>query len=341
MSAPASATTRRRAPPALIAIIFATLAGGALVLVSGANPIDAYARIVTGALAPDNWSNTLNWATPLVGMTLAAAIPLRGGMINLGGDGQMIIGAMVGGLTPLYAPVPGPVAMALGLIAAALASGLYAALAAWGETRHRVPMLISSLLLSYPAVGVASYLARFPLRDTTTGLPQTGLVPVAARLPPIAGSVNSGLILIALIGLIVVFVDRRAVVGYELRMRGVNARFAGYGGVELERQAMGAMFASGAIAGLVGAIIVLGSQFRFIDGALLTPAYTWSGLMAALLANGEPLGAIAAGLFFAALQTGGFAMQRETSVPRVLTLVLQAIVILFLAVRHGLGRRET
>ena len=79
------------------------------------------------------------------------------------------------------------------------------------------------------------------------------------------------------------------------------------------------MFVSGAIAGLVGAIIVLGSQFRFIDGALLTPAYTWSGLMAALLASGEPVGAILAGLFFAALQTGGFAMQRETSVPRVLT----------------------
>ena len=116
-------------------------------------------------------------------------------------------------------------------------------------------------------------------------------------------------------------------------------RFAGYGGVRLERQAIGAMFASGAIAGLVGAIIVLGSQFRFIDGALLSPAYTWSGLMAALLADGEPVGAILAGLFFAALQTGGFAMQRETSVPRVLTLVLQSIVILFLAVRHGVGRR--
>jgi simple sugar transport system permease protein len=139
----------------------------------------------------------------------------------------------------------------------------------------------------------------------------------------------------------VVIVDRRAVVGYELRMRGANARFAGYGGVALKRQALGAMFVSGAIGGLVGAIIVLGEQFRFIDDALLTPAYTWSGLMAALLANGEPVGAIVAGLFFAVLQTGGFAMQRETSVPRVLTLVLQAIVILFLAVRGGLGRRSS
>jgi general nucleoside transport system permease protein len=314
------------------------LVGGALVLASGANPLVAYGEIVVGALRPDNLANTLNWATPLVGMTLAAAIPLRGGMINLGGDGQMVLGALVGALLPLALPLPGPLALILALIAAALAGGLYAALAALGETRLRIPMLISSLLLSYPAVGVASYLARFPFRDVSTGLPQTALVPEAARLPILVAPANAGLLIIAALAALFVLIDRRSVAGYELRMRGLNARFAGYGGVALERQALGAMFASGAIAGLVGAIVVLGEQFRYIDGAVLTPSYTWSGLMAALLAGGEPVGAIAAGLFFAALQTGGFAMQRETSVPRVLTLVLQAIVILFLAVRGGLGR---
>jgi simple sugar transport system permease protein len=200
-------------------------------------------------------------------------------------------------------------------------------------------MLISSLLLSYPAIGVTSYLARFPLRDVSTGLPQTLMIPPDARLYVLSGALNVGSLLIAAIALAVVFVDRRTSAGYELRMRGKNPRFAGYGGVRLGRQAVRTMFASGAIAGLVGAIIVLGSQFRFIDGALVTPAYTWSGLMAALLVSGEPVGAIVAALFFAALQTGGFAMQRETSVPRVLTLVLQAIVILFLAMRRGLGRR--
>jgi simple sugar transport system permease protein len=331
---------RLRPPPAAIAILFATLIGGALVLASGANPLEAYAQIFYGALAWDNLPNTLNWATPLVGMTLAAAIPLRGGMINLGGDGQMIIGALAAAVIPLYLPGPGPLVAAAALIGAAIAAGLYAALAAWGETRHGIPMLISSLLLSYPAVGIASYVVRFPLRDTTTGLPQTALVPEGARLMTLSGPLNVGLLLIAAIALVVLFVDRRTVAGYELRMRGTNARFAGYGGVRLEAQAMRVMFASGAIAGLVGAIIVLGSQFRFIDDVLLTPSYTWSGLMAALLANGEPAGAILAGLFFAALQTGGFAMQRETSVPRVLTIVLQSIVILFLAVRHGAGKRE-
>jgi simple sugar transport system permease protein len=328
-----------RVPPVAFAIGFAALVGAALILVSGYDPLSAYAQIAKGSLSPGALPDTLNWATPLVGMTLAAAIPLRGGMVNLGGDGQLVIGGLIGALVPLFLPGPGAFGAAVGLALAGLGGGLYAALAAWGEVRHGVPMLISSLLLSYPAIGVTSYLARFPLRDVSTGLPQTFMVPPDARLYVLSGALNVGSLLIAAIALAVVLVDRRTTAGYELRMRGKNPRFAGYGGVQLRQQAVWTMFGSGAIAGLVGAIVVLGSQFRFIDGALLTPAYTWSGLMAALLAGGEPTGAIVAAVFFAALQTGGFAMQRETSVPRVLTLVLQAIVILFLAMRQGLRRR--
>jgi general nucleoside transport system permease protein len=330
---------RFRIPPVALAIGFAALVGAALILASGLDPLSAYFEIVKGSLSLGALPDTLNWATPLVGMTLAAAIPLRGGMVNLGGDGQLIIGGLIAALAPLFLPGPGALDAALGLALAGLGGGLYAALAAWGEVRHGVPMLISTLLLSYPAVGVASYLARFPLRDVSTGLPQTLLVPPAARLYVLSGPLNVGSVLIAVIALVVVFVDRRTSAGYELRMRGKNPRFARYGGVQLGRQAVQTMFVSGGIAGLVGAIVVLGSQFRFIDGALLTPAYTWSGLMAALLAGGDPIGSIVAAVFFAVLQTGGFAMQRETSVPRVLTLVLQAIVILFLAMRRGLGRR--
>jgi simple sugar transport system permease protein len=327
-------------PPAATAIVFAILIGGALVAVSGANPLRAYYEILVGSLGWGALPDTLNWATAVVGMALAASLPLRGGMINLGGDGQMVIGGLTAAAVALYLPAPAPLAAIAALLAAALAAGLYAALAAWGETRHGIPMLISSLLLTYPAVGICSYIARFPLRDTTTGLPQTRMIPEDARLLTLIGPLNIGMLLIVAIAAAVIVIDRRAIVGYELRLRGVNKRFAGYGGVRLDAQATRVMFASGAIAGIVGAIIVLGSEFRFIDGALLIPAYTYSGLLAALLAGGEPVGAIIAGLFFAALQTGGFAMQRETSIPRVLTRVLESIVILFLAVRHGVGRRN-
>ena len=277
---------RLRIPPVALAIGFAALVGAALILISGHDPLSAYAEIAKGSLSPAALPDTLNWATPLVGMTLAAAIPLRGGMVNLGGDGQIVIGGLIGALTPLYLPGPGAFDAALGLALAGLGGGLYSALAAWGEVRHGVPMLISSLLLGYPAIGVTSYLARFPLRDVSTGLPQTLMVLPDARLYVLSGALNVGSLLIAAIALAVVFVEWRTSAGYELRMRGKNPRFARYGGVRLGPQAVRAMFASGAIAGLVGAIVVLGSQFRFIDGALITPAYTWSGLMAALLVSG-------------------------------------------------------
>jgi ABC-type uncharacterized transport system permease subunit len=328
-----------RIPAAPLAIVIGVTVGALLILASGGNPLTAYWAILIGALAPASLPDALNWAVPLVGMTLVAALPLRGGLVNLGGDGQLVIGGLVAALAPLYLPAPG-IAAAVAIVAAMVASGLYASLAAWGETRLGVPMLISSLLLSYPAVGLTSYVVGFPLRDTTTGLAQTVMIPRAARLATIFGPLNIGLILMAAVALLAVFYDRRTVGGYELRMRGLNARFAGYGGVRLASQTVRVMFASGAIAGLVGAIIVLGSQFRFHDGALIAPGYTWSGLMAALLAGGEPVGAIGAGVFFAALQTGGFAMQRETSIPRVLTIVLQAVIILFLAIRHGVARRS-
>jgi simple sugar transport system permease protein len=87
--------------------------------------------------------------------------------------------------------------------------------------------LLPRSLLSYPAVGFASYLVGFPLRDTATGLAQTVMTPEGARLPVISGALNAGFLIIVIVAAVVIFVDRRTVFGYELRMRGANVRFAG------------------------------------------------------------------------------------------------------------------
>ena len=332
-----------RIGPVPLAILSGLAIGALMLLISGDNPLIAYREILEGAFAPRNWSNTLSWAIPLVGMTLVAAIPLRGGMVNLGGDGQLVIGGFVAAVVPVFladaVPLPGPLLAVVSILCAMLASGLWAGLAALGETRLGIPMLISSLLLSYPAIGVTSWATGFPLRDTSTGLAQTRPVPPGAELGTIFGPVTTGLVIMLIAVAAVIYVDQRTVAGYELRMRGLNRRFAEYGGVRTERQTLLTMFASGAIAGLVGAIVILETHHRFQNGALVSPSYTWSGLMAALLAGGSPARAVVAGFFFAALQTGGFAMQREIQVPRVLSMVLQAIIILFVSLRYGTGRR--
>lgn len=221
----------------------------------------------------------------------------------------------------------------------------YAVLAASCENHLGVPLLVSSLLLSYPAVSLASYLARYPLKEPGSSLPQTRALPDGVALPAFGDStVTLGLVLVALAAAAYWFTDKRTAVGYEIRMTGLNSRFSAYAGVERRGLTLRLMAVSGGLAGLVGALGVLSFPYRFVDGSLTGPGYTWTGLTAALLAAAAPLGTVVAAFFFAVLQVGGLAMERTTEVPRELTQVLQAIVIVFLAARlrfpsRRLGRR--
>ncbi len=328
--------------PVLGAILVGFGVCGLIALWVGLSPGLMFRQLIQGAIEGPQLFETVARAVPLVGMTLAAAIPLRAGIVNLGADGQLALGGCAAAIVALYLPAPDGVRLIMALTAGVTAGAAYAAVAAAGEIYAGVPLLLSTWLLTYPAKGVCGYLVRTSLRDPTTAWPSTARIAVGSRLGNlIPGTpVNQGLLLVAVIVAAVVFVDRRTSIGFEMRLRGLNERFARYGGVELQRQTFGVMLASGAIAGLVGAVMVLGSQFRYTDGALTAPQYSWSGTLAALLAGGEPVGAVIAGVAFAALQTGGFAMERSIEIPRVLTMVLQSVVILFLAMRGAIWKRS-
>lgn len=336
------AVARLLRSPVLLAVLGATLVGGAIMALSGHNPFLAYLSILLGAVAGPNLASTLNRAIPIVGMGVCAAIAFRAGLFNLGGEGQLVLGGITAALVGLWIPLPGVLLVPAAVLAAALAGGLYALVPAFAQFRLGVPLLISSLLLNYPAREFASYLVNHPFRDVASGLPQTFQVPDAARLPALApGSrLHWGLVLVAMAAVAAWIVNTRTTAGYDTRMAGLNPRFAAYGGVSLPRMGAAVMFASGACAGLVGAIQVLGVHYRFIDGSLVGPLYAYTGLLAALLADSGIVGVVLAGTFFAAVQTGGLGMERATDVPRELTQVLQAIVILFLATRTRLGIDE-
>lgn len=328
--------------PILFAVIVGFLVCGLIAEVVGLSPLVMLTELIKGAVDGPQLFETIARAVPLVGMALSAAIPLRAGIVNLGADGQMVLGGCAAAIVALYLPAPDIVRLVLALLIGAAIGGAYAALAAAGEILANVPLLLSTWLLSYPAKGLCGWLVRSPLRDPITAWPSTQRISPGVRLGHlIPGTpINQGLLLIAGAALLIVFLDRRSSVGFELRLRGLNERFARYGGVALNRQTAWLMFVSGAMAGLVGAIMILGSQFRFTDGALTAPQYTWSGMLAALLAGGEPLGAVIAAILFAALQTGGFAMERSVDIPRVLTMVLESVIILFLSMRGAIWKRR-
>ncbi|HLM03587.1 MAG TPA: ABC transporter permease [Blastococcus sp.] len=326
--------------PVFLSVVGALLIGSVMLLGAGGNPIEAYAAMVEGAFGSTQWRNTLIVAVPVVGMALAVAVPLRAGVVNLGGEGQIVLGGITAAVVAATVPLPMPVSLVAALAAGALAGALLGTVPAVLENRLGVPLLVSSLLISYPVVAFASYLVRFPLRDPGTGLPQSRVFDEAYRMPVFAGVGLSALILLVVI-VLVVQVDSRTPFGYEVRLTGHNRRFTEYAGVDVPRMVTRLMFTGGGIAGLVGAMVVLSVPYRYIDGALVVPGYTWTGLLAALLARAHPLGAVAAGVFFAALQVGGFGMERETEVPRELSSILQATVIVILAAAVAATARRT
>ena len=344
MTTTASAVpTRLRAAlrsPILLSVLGALLLGSVMLIGAGGNPVQAYAAMVEGAFGPTQWRNTLIVAVPVVGMALAVAVPLRAGVVNLGGEGQIVLGGITAAVVASAVDLPMPLSLVAALAAGALAGGLLGAVPAVLENRLGVPLLVSSLLLSYPVVALASYVVRFPLRDPGTGLPQSRAFDEAYRMPVFWGVGLSALVLAAVV-LLVVQVDSRTPFGYEVRLTGHNRRFTEYAGVDVPRMVTRLMGTGGSIAGLIGAMVVTSVPYRYIDGALVVPAYTWTGLLAALLARAHPLGAVAAGIFFAALQVGGFGMERETEVPRELSSILQATVIVILAATVAATARRT
>jgi simple sugar transport system permease protein len=323
-----------------IAIAVGLALGAVIVVVAGESPLDAYAALVHGALGtPSNVAATLIRSTPIAITGLGVAIAFKGGVFNLGGEGQMIAGALVGAVTANALPaLPAPLGILVAIAAGCVAGALWAFGPALLEVRLGVPMLITTLLLNYVAALLAAWVVTYPLRDLAAGgLAQTAMVPDVTWLPALGATrVNAGVLLIAVLPFVAAWALRRTVAGYELRMVGANREFAEYGGVDAGRAIVGATLVSGALCGLAGVVLVLGVNHRYVDGLVTSAGFAWSGFIAAVLALASPVLTVVAGLFLGALQVGGLGMTRATSVPLQLVDVVQASIILVVAVRAGI-----
>lgn len=332
--------TWRAAQAPLLAVLGAILIGGVIIAIMGFNPFQAYWEMFKGAFFGKNMTNlasTLNRAMPIVGMGLTAAVAFRAGFFNLGGEGQMVLGGVTAALVALNLPMLGRLGLPAALLSAAVVGGLFAVLAAFFQFRFNVPLLISTLLLNYPARYFASYLVTHPFRDIPSGMNQSYMIPAGARFPLLVTGtqLHAGIFLTLALVIAAVWVIQRTVPGFEMRIAGQNPRFAVYSGINLRGLGYRVMFISGAIGGLVGAIEVLGVHYRFIDDSLTSPLYAWTGVMTALLSGSNPLGVLLAGSFFSAIQTGGFGMERGSEVPRELARVVQALIIMLVAARSS------
>lgn len=275
-------------------------------------------------------SSTLVRATPLTLTGLAVALAFRAGVWNIGADGQLLVGAVAATIVGLGgAAMIGHAALPAALLAGAAAGAAWAGIAALLRNRFGVLEVISTIMLNFVALYLVGYLVRGPLQEPTHAYPQSDPLPLAARLPRLVpGSrLHWGFVIALIAPPLLWWVLRSTAAGFRLRAVGQSpdaSRTAG--GIDVNRVTTRALLASGALAGLAGAIEVTGVTFALYEN--LSPGYGYTAIAVALLAGLDPLGVLAAGLLFGALDAGSLAMQRDAAVPSVVVSVIEALLVL-------------
>lgn len=326
-------------------IVLALLAGAVLLALSGFSPGASYVTLLEGATGldfagrgdffrlPARLGSTLNECAALLLAALAVAAPWRLGWVNLGAEGQMLLGATAACAVTLgLSAQAGPAVLLLALVAAAVAGGLWSLLAAWARQHRGMNEIITTIMLNFVAFWFVAWLCNGPMRDTGSGMghPWSPPVPAASQLPRLGGEIrfHAGLLLGPLLAVSLWIVQRWRVSGFEERVAGSAGPTARFAGFRVERLEARAMAFGGACAGLGGACALLGVQWRL--SAEVAMGYGFTGLTIALAARAHPLAIIPCALFFATLRTGAEQMEFSAGVPQALAVILQALVLFFL-----------
>ena len=307
----------------------------ALLLLTGHDAARALLALAQGSFG--SWyaitSSTLVRAVPLALAGLAVAIAFRAGILNVGAEGQLLMGAAVGAATAAgvggMRGVPSPIAIVLVLVAGAVAGGAWAGIAALLRQRFGVLEVISTIMLNFLAQYLVGWLVRGPLQEPTKVNPQSASLPDALHLPLLLNGtrLHWGFVLAIALALLAWWWLRATASGFRLRAVGANATAAASAGqIRVGRTLVGAFVLSGALAGLAGSVEFSGVTFALYDN--FSPGYGFTAIAVALLARLHPLGVLATALLFGALEAGANAMQRDAGVPSVVVSVVEAALIL-------------
>jgi simple sugar transport system permease protein len=303
-----------------------------LLIATGHEPVRALNAFWTGTFGSGYTfaSATLVRAIPLILAGLAVGLAFRAGVWNIGADGQLLAGAAMAAAVGLqWGRDLGVLVLLPALVAGAVGGGLLAALAGLLRARFSVLEIISTIMLNFVALHVVGFLVRGPLQEPTGIYPQSAMLPLASRLPVlIPGTrLHSGIVLAVVAAIAMWAMLRYTELGFRIRVVGANpvaARSAGR--IDVIATTFGVFVASGALAGLAGAIEVFGVTYALYES--LSPGYGYTAIAVALLARLSPLGILATGTLLGALQAGGAAMQRDAGVPSVLVSIVEAVLIL-------------
>ncbi|CAN5473074.1 ABC transporter permease [soil metagenome] len=315
---------------ALVSVLLVTL------VVFGLPLFPSLSLLIEGAFGDKfAWGRTAAKATPLLFTGLGMTVAWRTGIYNVGGEGQYILGGLgAAWFFRVFNPDSVMLSIPAQLILAAICGGLWASIAGWLSIKRGVETVISTILLNFIAIQLLDWVVNGPLKQREGGTPLTDRLPDSLMLwrPDRQTDLHLGIVLALLTALLVHLFLFRRVEGYRMRLVGENRRVARAYRINADRSQLGAMFLSGALCGLGGAVHYLGSTAQI--GRSFSEQWGFVGIPVALLAGLEPLFVIPSAFFFGALFAGSTNLARFTSAGDTIVYVIQAVAVLaYLAVR--------
>ena len=334
------------------AVLVALMIGAVAMLILRTNPLTAFRALFNGAFGSFNaLADTIVRATPLAFVSIGICIAYRGGVINIGGEGQLVMGALGATAVGLaLAHWPGWLLITVCMIVGTLCGAIWGALAGALKAYFRVNEILATIMLNYIAVNLMNFLLRGPMMDPLqvrlgSFIPQTARLPRTIDLPRLIPTrLHLGALIVVVLAVLVYIFLWRTTIGFRIRTVGKSPRAALGAGIPVKRYSILALCLAGALAGLGGAIEVLGVHHRmFTDGSAFgfTGRAGFNGIVAALFSQLHPVAAIPSSFFLGALLTGANKMQRVVQVPSALIGALNGLIVLLVVASEIFRRRRT
>lgn len=313
-----------------------------MLLSLGANPLSGYATMFTAAFGSlEGFSETTVKSIPLLLVGVGICIAFRANVINIGGEGQMVMGALLATAVALAFPAfPSFMLIPMVLMAGAIGGAFWGAIAGALKAYFNVSEILSTIMLNIVAVQFMNFLLRGPMIDPAeiergTGIPQTMRLSENADLPILLEGMRMhlGVLVALLVAVGAYFLLWRTAIGFRIRSVGYNPDASRYAGISVPKNVTSALAFSGAMAGIAGAILVFGSEsHRMVtDGGStgFTGSAGFNGIVVALLAGLHPLWSVPSALLFGGMLVGANALQRAAQVPSALIIALNGLIVVF------------
>jgi simple sugar transport system permease protein len=319
----------------VLAIFTALVISSLAMIVSGTNPIEAYLALAEGAIGTQKAIiETIIKATPFILAGMGIALAFRGGLFNIGMEGQLFVGSAFSVFIGYSVELPAIIHIPLALLGGMLGGALWAAIPGILKARTGAHEVITTIMTNFIALRVINWAIGVdgPMRAPFTVVPETPAVYESARLPVLIPDtrLHSGILIALAAAFVVYWLLWRTVIGFEIRTVGANPSAARYAGINVERNIVLTMILSGALGGLAGGIQVMGLEpYNFTTG--FNVGYGFDSIAVAMLGSIHPFGVTVSAFLFGAMDSGARLMQLRTKVPIDVITIVQGLILMFVA----------